>query len=331
MIPRGYVNALAAAVERVLAGLPGEAQYAVAWFHGALRCRALSPDTVRLYCRALAGWFAAGGAPGHLDLDRLGRWMYQRAQVDGVGPAARNIALKALRAWYRYAAGMGWASVGEAARVPRRYKEPQRLVRYLTDAECDLLLAAPAADTFLGVRDRALLAVLVDTGLRATEAAQLEVCDITVDGMLYVLGKGGKRRYAPTTPRCRAALDAWLLMRSQARIGHHGALWPATNGRALTGGRSVWLIVRRHAEAALGLRQGGFRLSAPGGRAWTRTSPHVLRASCATSLLNGGMDVLRIAQVLGHTSADTTARYTGVDIEALRRVVALHPRAKRRE
>ena len=167
----------------------------------------------------------------------------------------------------------------------------------------------------LGLRDRALLEFLYGTGARISEAVGLDVDDLDVDnGVALLHGKGGKQRLVPIGSKAREALSAYLV---RARPGLVVSAQPAVflNAR---GGRlsrqSAWTILRTAAERA---------------GVTAEVSPHTMRHSFATHLLDGGADVRVVQELLGHASVTTTQVYTKVTVEHLREVYALaHPRAR---
>ena len=195
------------------------------------------------------------------------------------------------------------------------------LPRYLSPDEVERLLAAPD-DSPRGLRDRAMLEMLYATGLRVSELVRLRVTDVVpardkVPGYLTVIGKGDKARIVPFGEAAALRLDAWLRRgrpRVLARSGDPPWLFVTGRGGAMTRQR-FWQIVRASGE------QAGITRS---------FSPHVLRHSFATHLLERGADLRSLQQMLGHASVATTQIYTHVTEERLRRVYdEHHPRAKR--
>lgn len=285
-----------------------------------------SPDTVRLYVGAVRRWLAAGGAPGHCDEALVVRYLATlRARL---APASVNLAIKALRAFYRLQAELEACSGDEAARLPPLRRPPERIVRFLTVEQFGSVLASLPLATFAGVRDFTLLRVLFETGLRAGEAWRLEVGSILPDGMLYVRGKARRDRYAPIGEDLALALDGYLRARATTRPGKRAALWLTPKGRPLASPRSVWEIVSRRVWGALH-RAGGWHAVARAGKPWRGHYPHELRASFATALLRNGCPVTGIAELLGHDCLESTARYLGVDLAPLERAMRCHPRALR--
>ncbi|GAB3597821.1 site-specific tyrosine recombinase XerD [Angustibacter peucedani] len=199
---------------------------------------------------------------------------------------------------------------------------PKRLPKAISTAEVERLLeAASVGDTPGALRDRALLEVLYGSGARISEAVGLDVDDLDLEhGGVRLLGKGGKERVVPLGSFAREALRAYLV-RARPAFALAGS---ERSGRATTavflnarGGRlsrqSAWTALRAAAERA--------HLGA-------HVSPHTLRHSFATHLLDGGADVRVVQELLGHASVTTTQIYTLVTAERLREVyAAAHPRA----
>lgn len=328
MIPRAYVHSAPAGTG---IGQDPELQDAAARFDRYLLALGRSPHTRRLYLAALRAWFDVGGAPGHIDGKRLAEWLAARRRV--VGDSTIALQVKALRAWYRFAAMIGLAPDGEHRRLPTvRRARRRRMVRWLTEPQVRQLLEAPPLDSFEGLRDRVILRVLYDTGLRASECAALEISSILPDRTLYVVGKGRKARYVPFGEPLSEALAMWLQLRGTTRPGKTDALWVTRGGRPIRRGAFVWEVVTRYARQALGLAVGVERLrqaKRTPQRPWSGHYPHLLRASMATHLLEHDMPITAIAELLGHADVQTTGHYVGADLRHLRAAMAKHPRARR--
>lgn len=238
----------------------------------------------------------------------------QRLRSEGL--AARSVAraVHAIRGLYRFAVREGrvGADPMENLKAPRAFTA---LPRYLTTSQVDTLLAAPDTSRPLGLRDRAILEVLYATGLRASELVGLRPADVDLElGLLTCMGKGRKERLVPLG----SVAQAWLrryLEESRAALGRGGkeaTLFLNHRGRRLSR-MGLWLIVRRHAVTA--------------GVEATLT-PHVLRHSFATHLLERGADLRALQEMLGHADISTTQIYTHVTRERLRAVYdRFHPRA----
>jgi integrase/recombinase XerD len=232
-------------------------------------------------------------------------------------------AVIAVRSLHRFATAEGLIAE-DPARSVRPPKPPRRLPKALNLEQVQAMLAVPATDTEIGLRDAALLELLYGTGVRISEAVALDVDDVdrlirVPDGEpapgLRVLGKGSKERVVPVGSYARAALDAYLVRGRTALAGAGrgtAALFLNTRGSRLSR-QSAWAVLRSVAERA-GIS--------------TEVSPHTLRHSYATHLLDGGADIRVVQELLGHASVTTTQIYTLVTIDHLREVfLTSHPRA----
>ena len=223
--------------------------------------------------------------------------------------------LVAARGLHRFAHRDGLVEVDVAAAV-HPPSPPRRLPKALAVHEVLRLLETPG-DAPRGLRDRALLELLYSTGARISEGVGLDIDDIDVPARMVLLrGKGGKQRLVPVGRPALAALDAYLV-RARPAFATCGRGTPAvflnTRGARLSR-QSAWAVLR---EAAT-------RAGIP-----TTVSPHTLRHSFATHLLEGGADVRVVQELLGHASVTTTQVYTLVTVDTLREVYATaHPRAR---
>jgi integrase/recombinase XerC len=222
----------------------------------------------------------------------------------------------AVRTFYAWAAGRGVVASNPAALL-RRPAAQSRLPGVLKPSEAELLATAPSPQDAVGLRDRAVLELLYGSGLRVAELCGLSVQDVDPDGQrVRVLGKGGKERVVPVGDFAAAALRAYL-DRARASFLPDG---PSDDGplflnrrRKRLGTRDARAMVERYVRGTLGGR---------------RVSPHTLRHSFATHLLEGGADIRAVQELLGHSSLATTQRYTHVSrrrlFDAYRQS---HPRA----
>jgi len=232
-------------------------------------------------------------------------------------------AVIAVRSLHRFAAGEG-LTAEDPARTVRPPKPPRRLPKALSLEQVQAMLAVPATDSEIGIRDAALLELLYGTGMRISEAVALDLDD--VDRLarapagepapgLRVLGKGGKERMVPVGSYARRALDTYLVRARPvlvARARGTPALFINARGGRLSR-QSAWAVLRSVAEKA------GITAD---------VSPHTLRHSYATHLLDGGADIRVVQELLGHASVTTTQIYTLVTIDHLREVfLTSHPRA----
>jgi integrase/recombinase XerD len=228
--------------------------------------------------------------------------------------AARTVV--AVRGFHRFAVQDGLAAADPASAV-KPPSPAKRLPKALPLSDVEAILeAAGAPDTVLALRDRALLEVLYGTGARISEATGLDVDDLdTVDGTVLLRGKGGKERLVPVGGYALAAVAAYLTrgrpeLVAQGRGG--AALFLNSRGGRLSR-QSAWAILVKAADRA---------------GVTAAVSPHTLRHSFATHLLDGGADVRVVQELLGHASVTTTQVYTLVTVDNLREVFATaHPRA----
>jgi integrase/recombinase XerD len=225
-------------------------------------------------------------------------------------------AVVAVRGLHRFALREGLTTSDPAALV-RPPTPDRRLPKAISVEDVARLLDAAAADSPLGLRDRALLEVLYGTGARISEAVGLAVDDLDREtGVVKLAGKGGKERVVPVGSYALAAVQAYLVRGRPALAarGTGGArLFLNARGGALSR-QSAWAVLRTVAARA-GIT--------------TEISPHTLRHSFATHLLDGGADVRVVQELLGHASVTTTQVYTLVTVDRLREVYAgAHPRAR---
>jgi len=236
-------------------------------------------------------------------------------QALSASSAAR--AVVAVRGLHRFAVRDGLLDV-DVARDVRPPTPPRRLPKAISVEQVERLLDAAGFDgTPLAVRDRALLELLYATGARISEAVGLAVDDLDLGARSALLsGKGGKQRRVPVGSFAAAALEAYLV-RVRPELAAKGRGTPALFLNARGGPlsrQSAWTVLRDAADKA-GLASG--------------ISPHTLRHSFATHLMEGGADVRVVQELLGHSSVTTTQIYTLVTVDQLREVyVAAHPRAK---
>ncbi len=287
--------------------------------------RGLAENTLKSYRRDLRRYAAFLAARGVEDLSGVdegvvGEFLVHLRQGDdehtplAAGSAGR--AVVAVRGFHRFAVRDG-LSVGDPAAAVHPPAPAKRLPKALPLADIERILdAAGAPGTALAMRDRALLELLYASGARISEAVGLDVDDLDLgSGSVLLRGKGSKERMVPFGSLARAALEAYLV-RGRPVLAASGAGNPAVflNAR---GGRlsrqSAWTVLVRAADRA---------------GVTAEVSPHTLRHSFATHLIDGGADVRVVQELLGHASVTTTQVYTLVTVDSLREVYATsHPRA----
>jgi integrase/recombinase XerD len=299
--------------------------------------RGLSGHTLQAYRRDLARYQAAMTARGRGTIaevtaeDVASFLAGLREGSQGHAPLAASSAARAVaavRGLHAFAVAEGMATADAAGRL-RPPAPPRRLPRAIGVAEVERLLAAAGAGEEPGsrrpLRDRALLELLYGTGARISEAVGLDMDDLGIADLaggppatLRLSGKGRKQRIVPVGRYAREALDAYLvrarpaLAASSKRARTSPAVFLNARGGRLTR-QGAWGVLKTAAERA-GL---------------TGISPHTLRHSFATHLLDGGADVRVVQELLGHASVTTTQVYTLVTVDKLREVYAsAHPRAR---
>jgi len=283
--------------------------------------RGLSEHTIAAYRRDLGGyvdWLAAEGVADTSEVTPavIDRFITDRASAVPA-PASTSLARlqSSVRGWHRFLAREGIEDDDPSGRL-RPPKAPRRLPKALTIDQVERLLAAPSPEEPIGVRDRALLELLYATGARVSEAIGLDVDDLAHGDVLRLRGKASKERIVPIGSYARAAVDAYL-----TRVRPELAAKGRASARLFLGARgaplsrqSAWLVIRAAAEQA---------------QITAEVSPHTLRHSFATHLLQGGADVRVVQELLGHSSVATTQIYTHVSVDTLRDIYATsHPRAR---
>ncbi|MBI2016779.1 MAG: tyrosine recombinase XerC [Candidatus Rokubacteria bacterium] len=270
--------------------------------------RNASPHTLRSYRSDLADFRrfldedARAGLPA-VD-GRVLRAYLARLHARGLDTVSVARKLAALRSWFKFLVRRGRLERNPALEI-RGPRLPRKLVSFLPIDEAVALLDAAGA----GERERAVLELLYATGLRVSELAGLDLDAVDrAERTVRVVGKGGKERMVPFGGQAARALDAWLAQRGSGA----GPLFLNHRGRRL-GVRSLYDVVRRRA------RQVGID---------RRVSPHTLRHTFATHLLDAGADLRMLQELLGHSRLSTTQRYTHVGSDQLMKVYdKAHPRA----
>jgi integrase/recombinase XerD len=278
--------------------------------------RRLSPNTVESYARDLSALaaFAERRRRAVEALDRRDLEAFARQLMSsGHSPRSTARAVATVRGFYRFLAGDRRIAADPAGdlRAPRAWPA---LPKYLDVAEVDRLLAQPDVSEPRGVRDKALLEVLYATGLRVSELLALRPGDLNLDGgYLTCIGKGDKERMVPIGQEACAWVRRYLAEARPALAGKRKSPWLFVNARGGPLSRvGFWKVLK-----AYGIRAGVSR----------DLSPHVLRHSFATHLLERGADLRAIQMMLGHADLSTTQIYTHV-LEARLRAVydKYHPR-----
>lgn len=274
--------------------------------------RGMAPNTVVAYRRDLGQYmkFLQGR---RATPDRVAGFV---ESLHARGLKATSIARKmaAVRGFHRFLVEEGLEQTDPTTLVERP-RLPDAVPKALGVEEAIALVEAPDLSTLAGRRDRALLELLYGTGARVAEAVQLDLAHLDLeDRTLLLTGKGAKQRMVPLGAAAVAAIGWWLPDRMGLARSRTDALFLNLRGRRLTR-QGAYLVVRRHAD----------RL----GIAADRISPHVLRHSAATHMLEGGADLRIVQEMLGHANVSTTQIYTRVSAQHLWEVyVEAHPRSR---
>ena len=279
----------------------------------------LSPRTLEAYGKDLdrfAEYADVKGVAAPLDITArtLREYVYHLKDL-GLSPASIRRNVSALRTYFRFLTGDGVVvrDPSERLETPKRWRE---LPDVLTVDEAQRLIAAPTLDDNMVFRDRALLELAYGAGLRVSEWITLGVRDLMLEeGLVRVFGKGSKERLVPIGRSAIGAVAIYLReSRPKLEKGEgKGILFLNARGRPLTR-MGAWTILRKHVERA-GIEK--------------PVTPHTLRHSFATHLLEGGADLRAVQEMLGHADISTTQIYTHVDREYLRTVHRqFHPRER---
>jgi len=276
-----------------------------------------SRHTVENYLRdleRLTAWVLGAGAhgPDEVTAAQLREFIYHLKDV-GLAPATIRRQISAIRTYYRFLVGEGHAARDPSERLesPKGWRV---LPSVLSVVEVEKLIAAPDTDTPLGIRDHALLEFAYATGARVSELVGLKQQDVLFeDGIARLFGKGAKERLVPVGRRALGAVALYAreirptLDKGQGR----GVLFLNARGRPLSR-VGAWGVIKQAARRA-GIAK--------------RVTPHTLRHTFATHLLEGGADLRAVQEMLGHADLTTTQLYTHVDRDYLRTVhKQFHPR-----
>jgi integrase/recombinase XerD len=279
--------------------------------------RRVSSHTLEAYARdlqMLAAFAAARDRPVEA-LDRAGVEAFVR-QLMAEGRAPRSVAriVASVRTFYRYLVvhGVLESSPADSVRAPRAIRT---LPRFLSTQEVEALIAAPDVGTSRGLRDRAMIELLYATGLRVSELVALRPADVNLeDGVLKAVGKGRKERLVPIGDEAASWVGRYVREARSSLLGRRSSPLLFVNARGGSGLSRIgfWKVLRGYATP-LGLAR--------------RLSPHVLRHSFATHLLEHGADLRAIQVMLGHADLSTTQIYTHVLDARLRTLYdRFHPR-----
>jgi len=280
--------------------------------------RNVSPHTERSYLADLEQFFEFLGTKDVTEVDHQTlRQFMALLMKDDIKKSSIARKLSAIRSFFKYLNREGILT-GNPARLVSTPRREKRLPAVLTADDAQRLMEVPAAtesgdpDTIL--RDRAVLETLYSTGIRASELIGMNRDDIDRnDRLIRIRGKGRKERVVPIGHRALAALETYL--NGKSKVTDHTAVFTGPTGKRLTV-RTVQRILENYRKK-LGLTQ--------------KASPHTLRHSFATHLLESGADLRAIQELLGHASLSTTQRYTHLNLDSLMETYdKAHPRARRK-
>ena len=231
----------------------------------------------------------------------------------GIGPRSLARILSGVRQFYRFLVIDGYLEV-DPTELLESPKQPDHLPEVLSTAEVDLLEQAIDLSKWEGHRNRAIIEVLFSCGLRVSELTNLKLSNLYIEEQyIRVMGKGSKERLVPISPRALDELSYWFADRNVMKIkpGEEDYVFLNRRGQHLT--RTMILIMIKRYAVEAGIKK--------------TISPHTLRHSFATSLLEGGADLRAIQAMLGHESIGTTEIYTHIDTTTLRKeILEHHPR-----
>lgn len=231
----------------------------------------------------------------------------------GIGPRSLARILSGVRQFYRFLVIDGYLEV-DPTELLESPKQPDHLPEVLSTAEVDLLEQAIDLSKWEGHRNRAIIEVLFSCGLRVSELTNLKLSNLYIEEQyIRVMGKGSKERLVPISPRALDELNYWFADRNVMKIkpGEEDYVFLNRRGQHLT--RTMILIMIKRYAIEAGIKK--------------TISPHTLRHSFATSLLEGGADLRAIQAMLGHESIGTTEIYTHIDTSTLRQeILEHHPR-----
>ena len=274
----------------------------------------LSDNTLASYRSDLEGfarWLAAQGATlGTCTREVVYRYLAVRSEAKYTARSNARL-MSSLRRYYKLMQRIGGVKEDPTLLLDAP-KLPRSLPKALSENEVEALIRAPDVETPLGLRDRAMLELLYATGLRVTELVSLRADQVNLrQGVLRVTGKGGKDRLVPIGEEAQDWLERYVAQArptlARGRVAE--AVFLSNRADAMTR-QMFWVMVKKHGTAA--------------GIDSRRISPHVLRHSFATHLLNHGADLRALQLLLGHSSLSTTQIYTLVAKEGLKRLHERH-------
>lgn len=251
--------------------------------------------------------------PGDVDADLVRSWIVSLMD-EKISPVSVNRKLSSLKSFFKFLMKQGSISVNPL-RLITGPKTKKPLPYFVRDKEMELLLDGDGFDEdFEGVRDRLILEMLYDTGIRRSELIRIQDSDVDFGAMqIRVTGKRNKQRLIPFAEGLKNLIQAYTEVRNREVGSESGWFFVRKNGEQLSAG-IVYTIVKKKLSEIPTL---------------AKRSPHVLRHSFATSMLNNGAELNAVKELLGHSSLASTSVYTHTTFEELKKVYHAHPRAKK--
>ena len=251
--------------------------------------------------------------PGDVDADLVRSWIVSLMD-EKISPVSVNRKLSSLKSFFKFLMKQGSISVNPL-RLITGPKTKKPLPYFVRDKEMELLLDGDGFDEdFEGVRDRLILEMLYDTGIRRSELIGIQDFDVDFGAMqIRVTGKRNKQRLIPFAEGLKNLIQAYTEVRNREVGSESGWFFVRKNGEQLSAG-IVYTIVKKKLSEIPTL---------------AKRSPHVLRHSFATSMLNNGAELNAVKEILGHSSLASTSVYTHTTFEELKKVYHAHPRAKK--
>ena len=251
--------------------------------------------------------------PGDVDADLVRSWIVSLMD-EKISPVSVNRKLSSLKSFFKFLMKQGSISVNPL-RLITGPKTKKPLPYFVRDKEMELLLDGDGFDEdFEGVRDRLILEMLYDTGIRRSELIGIQDFDVDFGAMqIRVTGKRNKQRLIPFAEGLKNLIQAYTEVRNREVGSESGWFFVRKNGEQLSAG-IVYTIVKKKLSEIPTL---------------AKRSPHVLRHSFATSMLNNGAELNAVKELLGHSSLASTSIYTHTTFEELKKVYHAHPRAKK--
>ena len=251
--------------------------------------------------------------PGDVDADLVRSWIVSLMD-EKISPVSVNRKLSSLKSFFKFLMKQGSISVNPL-RLITGPKTKKPLPYFVRDKEMELLLDGDGFDEdFEGVKDRLILEMLYDTGIRRSELIGIQDSDVDFGAMqIRVTGKRNKQRLIPFAEGLKNLIQAYTEVRNREVGSESGWFFVRKNGEQLSAG-IVYTIVKKKLSEIPTL---------------AKRSPHVLRHSFATSMLNNGAELNAVKELLGHSSLASTSVYTHTTFEELKKVYHAHPRAKK--